>query len=219
MSPLSPLQDRIERLLSLSDLHHTAARLLYKIHRKPTVCLMYVVAALNRSLALIDGFSRIIPDNYICAVPLVRLQLDCALRFSALFLVADQEAFARRVCAGEQINKLEDRDGQKMQDAYLVRKLNAQYPGVNMCYEDGCGYVHFSDAHIFHIHCKTPEGKWQVQVGGDLNVTEDIREDAVFMMDQATRLLIVAVEKYIQQKDPSLEFVPAVLKGPPVQGN
>ena len=45
-------------------------------------------AVLKRSMALIDGFSAMIrAENFICAAPLVRLQLDNLLRFSASWMV------------------------------------------------------------------------------------------------------------------------------------
>ena len=48
-----------------------------------------------------------------------------------------------------------------------VKKLNEQYPGVDQCYEDGCGYVHFSDAHLYHVCSTTDDGKFRLQIGSD----------------------------------------------------
>lgn len=208
MKPLPPLDECINRLHSRIELHHGAAQSLFKTHKKATHCQVFVAAALHRSISLVHGFCTLIPDNYICAASLVRLQLDSTLRFSALALVADPEDFAKKVSLGEPINKLKDRDGQQMRDAYLVKKLNEQYPGMDQCYGDGCAYVHFSDAHLFHVQSWTDDGKFRLQIGGDLGVTDENRKDAVFMMDQATRLLLVFVEKYLQQKDPAILVLP-----------
>jgi hypothetical protein len=208
MKPLPPLGECINRLHSRIDLHHVAARHLYKTHKTPTNCQVYVAAALHRSISLVHGFCTLIPENYISAASLVRLQLDSTLRFSALSLVADPEDFAKRVSSGQPINKLKDRDGERMTDAYLVKKLNEQYPGVDQCYEDGCGYVHFSEAHLYHVCSTTDDGKFLLQIGGDLGVTDENRNDSVFMMDQATRLLLVFVERYLQQRDPTILIMP-----------
>jgi hypothetical protein len=161
----------------------------------------------------VHGFCTLIPDNYICAASLIRLQLDSAVRFTALWSVPDPEDFAEKVSSGEQINKLKNRDGEQMRDAYLVRKLNERYPGVDQCYDHGCGYVHLSDAHFFHVRGVTDDGKFRLQIGGDLGVTEDNRKDATCMMDQATRLLLLFVEGYLQQLDSSVGFLPPELKG------
>jgi hypothetical protein len=208
MNALPPLEECIRRLHSRIELHHEAAGHLFKTHKKPTHCQIYVAGALHRSISLVHGFCTLIPDNYISAAPLVRLQLDSTMRFFALSLVADQEEFAKKVSSGEPINKLKDWDGQQLRDAYLVKKLNEQYPGVDQCYEDGCGYVHFSDAHLFHVCSTTEDGKFLLQIGSDLGVTDENRKDAVFMMDQATRMLLVFVERYLQQRDPSILVLP-----------
>ncbi len=213
MDTLPPLDECINRLHSRIDIHHKAAGFLFKTHKKATHCQVFVAAALHRSISLVHGFCTLIPDNYICAASLVRLQLDSALRFSAVFLVPDQDDFAKSVSSGEAINKLKDRDGERLTDAYLVKKLNERYPGVNECYGDGCGYVHFSDAHFHHVSSLTPDGKFLLRIGGDLGVTDDNRKDAACMMDQATRLLLLFVEGYLRQKDPSVVVLPPELRG------
>jgi hypothetical protein len=129
MQPLPPLDECINGLHSRIEFHHVAAGCLFKTHKKPTHCQVYVAAALHRSISLVHGFCTLIPDNYISAASLVRLRLDSTLRFSALSLVADPEEFAKRVSSGEQINKLKDRDSERMTDAYLVKKLNEQSLG------------------------------------------------------------------------------------------
>ena len=95
-----------------------------------------------------------------------------------------------------------------MRDNYLVGKLNDRYPGVGQLYGDGCGYVHFSAAHFFHVHSVTDEGKFRLQIGGELGVEEANRQDAVCVMDQVTRLLLVFVELYLQERDPSILLLP-----------
>jgi hypothetical protein len=177
MKPLPPLDKCIELLDSRIDLHHVAAKFLYKTHKKPTHCQVFVAAALHRSISLIHGFCTLIPENFLCAASLIRLQLDSALRFSTLWLVADPEDFAKRVASGEPVNTLKDRDGQQLRDGYLVRKLNERYPGMDKCYDDGCGYVHLSDFHFYHVQDRTDDGKFRLQ--------------------------IVFVEAYLQQKDPT----------------
>jgi hypothetical protein len=208
MKPLPPIDECVNRLHSRINIHHDAARFLIKTHKKPTHCQIFVAAALNRSISLVHGFCTLIPDNYISAASLVRLQLDSAVRFTALWLVEDREEFAKNVSSGQQINRVKDRDGCLMKDDYLVKRLNTRYPGVKQCYEDGCGYVHFSDTHFFHVQGRTDDGKFRLQIGGDLGISEDSRKDATSMMDQATWLLLLFVETYLQERDPSIAFLP-----------
>lgn len=207
MSDLS-LDEYLNRLQDRLSYHHDAAQLLFKTHKQATHVLRFIVAALNRSLFLVDGFGNLIRDNYICAAPITRLQFDSVLRFSALSLVADMEDFATRVASGEKFRKLRDRDGQPMTDAYLVKKLNERFPGMDQHYEDGCGYVHFSKAHLFHIQSRTADGGLRIEVGREAGVEEQHRKDAIFLMDQSTRMLLIFMEAYLQQKDPSIVLLP-----------
>jgi hypothetical protein len=46
---------------------------------------MYIIAAMKRSLCLLRGFADLVESrNYVAAAPLVRLQMDNALRVAAL---------------------------------------------------------------------------------------------------------------------------------------
>ena len=146
---------------------------------------------------MIGGFCDLIPKNYVCAAPLVRLQLDNVLRFSALWLVSDSQDFVTKVLEGKQINKLRDRDGQRMTDRNLVDKMKARHPGVEQVYDDTCGYVHLSDAHLFHTFSMTGERSMHMEIGGDFGVTDANRKDAVVTMDGVTRLLLSLMRGYI----------------------
>jgi hypothetical protein len=124
-------EEYINRLMDRIGYHHDAAKLLFRTHKEATPVLMFAAASLNRSISLVKGFRKLIPDNYICAAPIVRLQLDNVLRFSALSLVTDAEDFATRVAAGEKIGNLKDLDDQQMKDNYLKNKGNKERHAPN----------------------------------------------------------------------------------------
>src|SRR5208282_165119 len=107
------------------------------------------MGALNRSAGLCSGFQNMIEHrNLTCAAPILRLQLDNALRFSAAFLVADPHAFADAVVEGTPVKKLKDKSGAFMTDRHLVSHLSKQYPWVEKVYDTTCGYIHLSEKHI-----------------------------------------------------------------------
>src|SRR5438034_6108613 len=138
------LEECIARLRDRVRLHWEAAeKLLDTSDGKLVSSDMLVAALLNRSMGLIRGFCSMIGDNYICAAPLVRLQLDNLLRFSALWLVDDRDDFTAKVIGGEQINKL--KDGKQMNDGYLAQQMDKRIPGLSQAYKEACGYIHFSD--------------------------------------------------------------------------
>jgi hypothetical protein len=108
--------------------------------------------ASNRTLAQSTGFRRMIEDrNMVCAGSLLRLQIDTALRFYAAFIVADPHAFAHEVLKGTRVDKLKDRDGKLLRDAYLVERL-AEAEGLEWLarvYRETSGYIHLSSKHLF----------------------------------------------------------------------
>lgn len=123
------------------------------------------VATLNRSLCLMAGFCTLIKTkNMIAAAPLLRMQLDDCLRFSAAWIVDKPHAFASEVLGGVPIRKLKDRDGNRMTDGYLLKKLAVQYPWVTSVYEHSSGYVHLSDKHAFRLS-NWPMGKFRKVIG------------------------------------------------------
>ena len=150
------LEECIVRLQDRVQLHWEAAeKLLDTRDGKLVSSDMLVAALLNRSMGLVRGFCSMITDNYICAAPLVRLQLDNLLRFSAVWLVDDRDDFTAQVIGGEQINKLKDRDGKQMNDGYLAQRMDERIPGLAQAYKEACGYIHLSDAHLYHTIVST----------------------------------------------------------------
>jgi hypothetical protein len=197
MPELPPFEECIRRLRDRIRLHLEAGEAIFHASGKLTIPDMLAAVVLNRSIALIGGFCDLIPKNYVCAAPLVRLQLDNVLRFSALWLVSDSQDFVTKVLEGNQIKKLRDRDGQRMTDRNLVDKMKARHPGVEQVYDDACGYVHLSDAHLFHTFTMTGERSMRMEIGGDFGVTDANRKDAVVTMDGVTCLLLSLMRSYI----------------------
>jgi len=107
-------------------------------------------AALKRNLATAEAMSIIIATwNMTTARTLLRVHIDTALRFSAAWLVDNPHDFATKVIAGERIDKLRDKEGQFLRDAYLVQVRSAEYPWLPDVYQRLSGYVHFSGSHFY----------------------------------------------------------------------
>jgi hypothetical protein len=118
-----------------------------------------MLGALKRTLALSQGFRAHIRDrNFTCAGTLVRAQLDTALRVNALSLCTDTEKFASAVLGGERVDRMKDKHGKRMTDAYLAEKLSETFPWVQSMYASLCDFGHFSNRHIFtSMSIKDPE--------------------------------------------------------------
>lgn len=130
---------------------------------------LFVLSALNRSISLLKGLINLIKSkNYICAMPLIRLQLDNGLRLFAGTLVKDPHEFAVKVMEGVYINKQKDSSNNLMRDYYLVNKISGIYPWFKDLYSQTSGYIHFSDKHFWNAIKANKESNWSL----DLKVTD-----------------------------------------------
>ena len=162
-------------------------------------------AAVNRSLALSSGFRTMIREkNLICAGALVRLQLDTALRLFAGFIVDEPHEFAMKVFKGNRIDRMKDKDGNRMTDRYLVTQLANEYPWVEEVYERASNYVHLSATHIFSTLSKIdPDaGKYQLEIGShDRTFPDEVYIDAINAFRACTLILAEHVHGWIFTKD------------------
>lgn len=111
---------------------------------------LFVLGAIKRVISTTAGFRLLVESwNLLCARALLRVQIDTALRFSSVFLVKKPHDFVLEVLKGQQINRMADKNGNKMSDAYLVSKLASEYPWLPNVYKYLSGYVHFSEQHLF----------------------------------------------------------------------
>lgn len=144
---------------------------------------LFASGVLNRSLSLIAGFKTQIECNFICAAPIVRLQLDNLLRFNAAFHVDDPHRFVVEVMNGAAIRDLHDRSGKRMTDRHLVDLMSESIPQIRQNYEVCCIYVHLSDRHIYHAVQIAEEGALSIEIGGEERfVSDELRLNASMAM-------------------------------------
>lgn len=86
--------------------------------------------------------------------PIVRMHLDTAIRLHAPQLVDDPNQLADRMLRGENLDKIKDRCGEKLRDAYIrdqmVRAWKDQgtdLDWINKIYEKTSGHIHLSNIH------------------------------------------------------------------------
>ncbi len=154
-------------------------------------------AVFKRSLSLIRGFCTSIREkNFICAAPLVRLQLDNLLRFYASFIVRDPHQFAADILGGAHIRNLRDMDNKRMTDRYLVEKLSEEYEWIKSVYEETSGYIHLSNKHIFNAMQPKADGQEYSFVIGDED-TEFVKDELVLEATLAMREITVILLKHL----------------------
>lgn len=122
-----------------------------------------LLGVLKRVLSVSRGFRVLVGDrNFLCSAALVRMQLDCALRFSGILLTDDPNDAAKRLIGGERIDRMRDRDGKRMRDHHLVSKLSGSIPWVQKVYDEASAYVHLSTTHLFAPVADVREGGGEV---------------------------------------------------------
>jgi len=146
---------------------------------------------------LIEGW------NLLCARALLRMQIDTALRFSALWLVKAPHNVAREILRGGRLDKMKDRQGKRMTDAYLVSKLASQHPWLPSVYERTSGYIHFSGAHMFSPIAEVRKDAREVEyvIGEtDTNYPESSWLEVVECFNDATDIFLHYLAGWVRTK-------------------
>jgi len=158
LKALEGLEKRKDKLLELGQKMMSAyGGSLYPVD-------LMAIGAIKRTISMSGGIRVLIESfNMICARSLLRLQIDTALRFFSVFIVKNPHAFALKVLRGQQINRMKDASGKLMTDAYLISKLEPDYPWLPIVYKNLSGYVHFSDQHLFSPVQSVDNGSRTVQ--------------------------------------------------------
>lgn len=139
-------------------------------HFKPNKPLTYAdffgMGISRRALALSSGFRLMVEHrNSLCALPIVRMQLDTSLRLYAGFFVTDHQKFCLDVLQGKQIDRLKSDDGSLMKDKYLVDRVAKRNPWMVDVYKFTSGHIHFSNRHIQEAIRKGEGANAQMAIG------------------------------------------------------
>jgi len=163
------------------------------------------IAALNRSYALTAAFGLLIERrNLVSAAGILRMQLDNALRFSALWHVPDPDEAARQILRGVRVKDLKDRSGQKLTDARLQDLAKEEGDWVPGVYKKASGYIHLSTAHIASAIApgEMEEGQFQFKVSAeDDHVSDQTWLEAIPAFQASTDLFLGLIENWTGQKD------------------
>ena len=148
LKSLEELENRRKKLLKLTkEMILAYGGTMYQLD-------LFAIGAVKRTISTIAGFRLLIESwNMICARTILRTQIDTALRFSSVFLVKKPHEFASHVLEGQQINRLKDKDGNKMTDAYLISKLASENPWLPVVYKNLIYSFHFNGLIWTIIYC------------------------------------------------------------------
>jgi len=166
---------------------------------------LLAVCVFKRSVSIIHGFTLLIRErNFICAAPLLRLQIDSALRFFAPALVNNPHELANNCLKGIHINKFKDENtGKRLTDSYLVEILDNQFPWLKRVYENTSGYIHLSEKHYFNATGNLDEKNRTVThfiSSKDEVVTIEGRNEAVEAMIEISNMVLWILDSWIFNK-------------------
>ena len=164
------------------------------------LCDLVVLGLVDRNIALVEAIPPLIETRNLHAIaPLLRIQLDGLLRLHAFRLVENSESLASHVMKGESLTRYKCPTLKKKQltDRYLVDTLKNDLPWVEEMYTRLCGWVHFSDSHVFSAVTQgETDGSIYVGIG---SYRQRIPDDtftnvigAVEIIHESTALLIEA---------------------------
>ncbi|MGQ2981856.1 hypothetical protein [Flavobacterium sp.] len=179
---------------------------------------LLAVGVFKRSISLIRGFTLLIEnENFICAVPLIRLQMDNLLRFYASFIVKEPHKFATDIIDGKHIRNLKDSAGNKMTDRYLVDKMTQEIPWIKSVYEKTSGYIHLSSEHVFDSFKGSQDyNKRKLSIAitdRDEEVSEAIKIEAIKAMCHITQELLRYLYGWTWTKDNPKEMEKTMASG------
>ncbi len=193
----------LQQLLDLEARFLDEAKIFLQLGKELYSMDLYISAIINRSISFMQGFEQLAKENnYITAVPIIRMQIDNCLRFYAATIVTDYNAFFIEYLKGIHIRNLKDSNNKKMTDSYLIEKLDKIFPSVHNLYNNTSGYVHLSNEHSFLQTeiIKDEERKIGTRIGRYDFYAIDQKVDFVFNMLKASEILLGLVRSWKFEK-------------------
>lgn len=138
-------------------------------------------------------------DNYLAAMPLVRMQIDNFLTVVASLLVSDFNKFYKAYTNGKATNRLKDKEGNLLSNGFIVKKLAESYPIIKEIYENGNYYVHPS--HVTHYEAvKITEENIELLTFKEYQNTYELKSTSYKQMLASNNALAYALYQYIKEK-------------------
>jgi hypothetical protein len=103
-----------------------------------------VIAALRRARDNHQGMLAMVDQrNIFCGMPIVRFQIDTAMTLFGRRLVSDVDDYVLHMMKENERRKYQDRDGERMTDASLHKRLTGEYEQASDLYN--CNGPRFLD--------------------------------------------------------------------------
>lgn len=146
-SEQTAIEERLTRLRQVVETHITLHKWILSHHLAPFDLILTGMA--QRSICLVHGFASMVEErNGMCALGLVRMQIDTLMRLYGCTLVSDIRPVVPHILSGEPFFKLRSRDGKELRDSYLRQVTSEQFPWLDRAYKFTSEFIHFSGRHV-----------------------------------------------------------------------
>ena len=194
--------NRFQQIRSTKDRHINLVKSLARPGQPIYFTHLFIIGILNRSIALATGFADVVENNnYVCAAPLVRMQIDNIARLEGALVAEHMDDFCRAVFKGERIDRMKDAKGRRMTDKYLIGIIRQEHSWIQKGYEACGGYVHLSDKHILSHLRSHKYGEFIMKVTG---VCHDLEERHWQEIVGAFQAATDALEKKVTEMIPKI---------------
>lgn len=161
---------------------------------------MMLASFVNRALALNRGFLSLESENnYLCAIPLVRMQVDNCIRLFAYFRMEGMNAYLKWAFSKKQLSRVQDyKTKALLTDTNIVKYLSEYFPQVDNLYKTTSGYVHFSEQ-IIKYTARSKPGETQVEffVGERDEFSPEAKKNIRFAMEYANHILYELIQNVL----------------------
>lgn len=135
----------------------------------------FLVGLCNRAIALNTGFIDLTTSpyqNYLAALPEIRLMLDNAITGYDFFIAGDtlneRLKFIHHIREGKEPHSFINSKGKQLKETYVKREMNKELKGIEHLYSKGCSYIHYSknllDASVKESPIVDGQGKIRLNV-------------------------------------------------------
>lgn len=162
-----------------------------------------LLGVFKRVMSISRGFVDLTRStNFLCAAVLVRLQLDCSLRFHGVLLTPDPNQAVHDLLGGARIDKMRDSSGELLRDWYLAKKLTERFPWVQRIYDQSSAYVHLSTTHMFApVHKTTEDGEVLfLLTEKDVCAPQEKWLEMVIAFREVTRLFTTTAREWLERE-------------------
>ncbi len=194
-------EEKLELLSKFDDRAKKLGSDLFSVNKKMYLMDGFSIAALNRSINIVDGFVVLAKaNNFFTAISLIRLQIDTCLRYYLSFIVDDQEDYINYFNSGKDIKKYRsNRFKKQFTDSNIAELLDESFPGFLNLYKDSSSFLHFTNKNL-HAIITIQDESITFRAGKYDFFNDKIKYLFVNSMFEVTNIFVILFEKWIENK-------------------